>query len=207
MTHCAAPAALAGLGEQGTLQSLASTGGANPKTAMRLRTPRLHLEPIRLPLVEAVLRGDREAAERIAEAHLPDAWPGRVLIERAFSASLDDIVADPDRRLWGDRLMVLERDNVRCIVGSVIFHGRPEDGVAEVGYGVEEESQRIGYATEAVMASVDWALAQPECKLVQAATFPWNKASIRVLEKVGMLRVGSRDHELLGEMWIFERGR
>jgi RimJ/RimL family protein N-acetyltransferase len=173
---------------------------------MRLRTQRLHLEPIRLPLVEAVLRGDRETAERIAEASLPSAWPGRVLIERAFSASLENIVADPDSRLWGDRLMVLERDGKRWIVGSVIFHGRPsDDGIAEVGYGVEEDSQRQGYATEAVMASVEWALAQPECRLVQATTFPWNVPSIRVLEKIGMKRVDTRDHDLLGEMWIFER--
>ena len=55
------------------------------------------------------------------------------------------------------------------------------------------------------MASVEWALAQPECRLVQATTFPWNVPSIRVLEKIGMKRVDTRDHDLLGEMWIFER--
>lgn len=175
---------------------------------MRLRTARLHLEPIRLPLVEAVFRGDRDTAERIAEATLPAAWPGRALIERAFSASLDSIKADPARRLWGDRLMVLERDGQRSIIGSIVFHGCPDEtGIAEVGYGVEDDSQRLGYATEAVMASVDWALAQPECRCVEAATFPWNVASIRVLEKVGMHKSGARDHEVLGEMLIYERHR
>lgn len=173
---------------------------------MILRTARLHLEPIRLPLVEAVLRGDREAAERIAEARLPDAWPGSALIERAFSASLDAIRRDPDARLWGDRLMVLHDGGRRVIVGSIVFHGRPGDnGVAEVGYGVEDDSQRKGYATEAVQASVEWALTQRECRAVEAATFAWNLASIRVLEKVGMCRVGTRDHEVLGEMLIYER--
>lgn len=175
---------------------------------MRLRTARLHLEPIRLPLVEAVLRRDRETAERIAEAKLPDAWPGAVLVERAFSASLEHIQADPDQRLWGDRLMVIEREGQRVIVGSIVFHGRPgADGIAEVGYGVEEDSQRQGYATEAVLASVDWALEQPECHCVEATTFPWNLASIRVLEKVGMRQTTTRDHEVLGEMLIFERRR
>jgi len=175
---------------------------------MILRTARLHLEPIRLPLVEAVLRGDRDAAERIAEAKLPAAWPGSALIERAFSASLDAIRKDPDGRLWGDRLMVITEGGVRVIVGSIVFHGRPRDGgVAEVGYGVEDESQRKGYATEAVQASVEWALAQRECRAVEAATFAWNLASIRVLEKVGMQCVGTRDHEVLGEMLIYERQR
>lgn len=175
---------------------------------MRLRTTRLHLEPIRLPLVEAVLRGDRATAERIAEATLPEAWPGAVLVERAFSASLEAIRLDPDLRLWGDRLVILDGGSQRRIVGSVVFHGRPaDDGIAEVGYGVEDESQRLGYGTEAVLASVDWALAQPECRAVRATTFPWNTASIRVLQKVGMEKLTTRDHDMLGEMWIFERRR
>ena len=43
----------------------------------------------------------------------------------------------------------------RRVVGSVVFHGRPdEDGIAEVGYGVERASQGRGYATEGTRAAV-----------------------------------------------------
>src|SRR5215467_7615109 len=126
---------------------------------MLLRTPRLELVPITLPMVEAVMRGARAEAEAIAGARLPDAWPGPALIERAFTASLDDIRADPDRRLWGDRLIIERRGEAErgsFIVGSVVFHGAPEaDGVVEVAYGVEEASQGKGYATEATRASVE----------------------------------------------------
>ena len=87
----------------------------------------------------------------------------------------------------------------------MIFHGKPgEDGVAEVGYGVESESQGLGIATEGTRASVDWALAEG-CAMVRATTPPWHRASIRVLEKSGFTYAGIEDHESLGEISVFER--
>jgi RimJ/RimL family protein N-acetyltransferase len=171
---------------------------------MVLMTRRLDLVPITLPMVEAIFAGDRDEAERLACARLPAAWPGRALIERAFTADLSAIRRDPQRRLWGDRLMIL-REGERRVVGSVIFHGFPEDGVAEVGYGVEVDSQGQGLATEATGVCVEWALHQPGIQAVSAATFPWHQASLGVIARVGMRRVGTREHDLLGEIWVFER--
>jgi RimJ/RimL family protein N-acetyltransferase len=173
-----------------------------------LRTLRLSLEPMSLPLVEAVILGLRDVAERLTEAELPYAWPNRALVERAFSASLDAIRADPETRLWGDRLIVrLDAGGRRQVVGSVVFHGRPPDGVAEVAYGVEDGSQGDGIATEATRACVEWALAEPGIVAVQATTVPWHTSSLRVIEKLGMARVGVRDHEVLGDLLVFERRR
>jgi RimJ/RimL family protein N-acetyltransferase len=175
---------------------------------MVLRTLRLSLEPISLPLVEAVILGRRDVAERLLDAELPETWPNRALVERAFCASLDAIRADPDTRLWGDRLMVrLDARGKRRVVGSVVFHGRPSDGVAEIAYGVEDGSQGEGLATEATLASVDWALGEPGIVAVQATTVPWHTASLRVIAKMGMQRVGLREHEILGELFVFERRR
>ncbi|MCA9679997.1 MAG: GNAT family N-acetyltransferase [Kofleriaceae bacterium] len=174
-----------------------------------LRTERLELSPVSLELVEAIFAGDRGAAERACGAALPEAWPGEELIARAFHPSLAAIRADPARRLWGDTLLILPGP-ARRVVGSVIFHGRPDhDGVAEVGYGVEDASQGLGYATEGTAACVRWALAQPGVDAVTATTFPWHHQSLRVIEKLGMSRVGVREHDTLGELWIYElrRGR
>jgi [ribosomal protein S5]-alanine N-acetyltransferase len=170
-----------------------------------LETPRLWLEPISLALVEAVFRGDREELERVAKAAVPEAWPGRTLVERAFSADIDLIRKDPEHRLWGDRLVVTREP--RVVVGSVVFHGRPTDGVAEIGYGVEESWQRQGYATEATCACVEWALAQEDVHCVTATTPPWHTASIRVLEKSGLVRIAVEEHDALGEVLRFERRR
>ncbi|HVK72398.1 MAG TPA: GNAT family protein [Kofleriaceae bacterium] len=171
-----------------------------------LLTDRLELVAITLPFVEAVMAADRLRAEALCEARIPEAWPGPDLIARAFHPSLEAIRADPACRLWGDTLMI-SRDAPRRVLGSVIFHGRPTDGIAEVGYGVDEAEQRKGYASEATRACVEWALTQPEVAAVQAVTFPWHVASLRVIERCGMRPCGTREHPYLGEMLVFERRR
>ncbi len=177
-----------------------------------LRTPRLSLEPITLDMVEAVFAGDRARLEHLAGAKIPEAWPGRALVERAFSASLDAIRESPEVRLWGDRLVItgspeLQGSGERLVVGSVIFHGRPTNGVAEVGYGVEDTWQRQGIATEATRACVEWALGEDGIVAVTATTPPWHTASVRVLEKSGLVKTCAEDHAILGEVLRFERRR
>jgi len=173
---------------------------------MTLRTPRLELVPITLPMVEAVMLGRRSDAEALANAQMPERWPNHELIERAFTVSLDAIRADPEGRLWGGRVLNARADrSERRVVGSVVFAGRPgTDGVAEMAYGVEEASQGRGYATEAVTACVAWAFEQPGIQAVRATTFEWHIPSLRVIEKVGMSRVGVRAHETMGELVVYE---
>ncbi|MBX3229173.1 MAG: GNAT family N-acetyltransferase [Labilithrix sp.] len=156
-----------------------------------LTTARLELRPFSLAVVRALLEGrPRPELEALVGAELPWTWPSRALVEQAFSASLDAIVAAPDTRLWGDRLMVTREAPAR-VVGSVVFHGRPgPDGVAEVAFGVEDASQGKGYAREALAECIAWALAQPECSSVRATTTDWHRASKRLLEHVGMKQVG-----------------
>jgi [ribosomal protein S5]-alanine N-acetyltransferase len=173
-----------------------------------LRTPRLELVPMTLSMVEAVMLGRRDESEDLAHARMPQRWPNRELIERAFPVSLDELRADPESRLWGARVMVAQSVSEHRVVGSIVFHGRPgPDGVAEIAYGVEEGSQRRGYATEAVSACVGWALAEDGVQAVRATTFAWHHPSLRVIANVGMVRVGVRDHETMGEMLVFELRR
>ena len=158
-------------------------------------------------LVEAMMLNRRAAAERILDATLPDAWPGRALIERAFAASLEAIREEPAVRLWGDRVMIA-RTGPRRVLGSVVFHGAPTgDGAVEIAYGVEEVSQRQGYASEAVLASVAWALEQPGVTAIRAVTPSWHVASKRVLEKCGLTMVDTRDSDMLGELHEYELRR
>lgn len=177
----------------------------------KLVTAHLELAPITVDLVRAVIEERRAEALSYVERHhhatLPPEWPGRDLIERAFVASLDEIVRDPETRLWGDRL-VLSLDEPRRVIGSVVFHGAPDaDGRVEIAYGVAEPFRRNGYATEAVGATIDWAFRDARVQVVTAVAHGLNFASIRVLEKVGMERMGTRDHEILGELGVFERRR
>ena len=168
-----------------------------------LETPRLRLIPITLEAMEAVLDRDKPRAEALIGARFPLAWPNDVLLDVGFPYSREAIRAQPETRLWGDSLVLL-RDEAR-VVGSVVFHGHPSDGVAEIGYSIEQQSRGNGLATEATRACVEWALAQAGVAAVQATTFPWHVASLRVIRNLGMRHVGTREHDTLGELLVFER--
>ena len=172
-----------------------------------LVTTRLELRPLTIALVAALLESrPRTEIEKLLGAELPWAWPSRALIDQAFPVSLEAIASAPEQRLWGDRL-IMTREPAPKVVGSVLFHGRPgDDGVAEIAYGIEDGSQGRGYATEAVTASIAWALAQPECRAVRATTTVWHKGSKRLLEKVGMRLVAKRQEEG-SEMLTYEIAR
>lgn len=170
-----------------------------------LVTARLRLVPITLEALEAVLDRDQARAEAIVGARFPRGWPEAPLLDVGFPYSREAIRADPDVRLWGDSLVVL-RDEPR-VVGSVVFHGRPSDGIAEVGYAIEERSRGVGLASEATRACIEWALGQPGITAVHATTFPWHIASLGVIRNAGMQQIATRDHDTLGELLVFERRR
>ena len=170
-----------------------------------LLTERLRLIPITLEAMEAVLDHDKPRAEQLVGARFPPGWPDDPLLDVGFPYSRAAIRAAPDTRLWGDSLVIL-RDEPR-VVGSVVFHGRPSDGVAEVGYSIEDRARGNGLATEATRACVEWALAEPGIAAVQATTFPWHTASLGVIRKLGMRQIATREHDTLGELLVFERRR
>jgi len=170
-----------------------------------LVTERLRMVPITLEAIEAVLDEDQARAEALVGAKFPPAWPNHQLLDVGFPFSRAQIRAAPETHLWGDSLVLL-RSEPR-VVGSVVFHGRPADGIAEVGYSIEPQSRGNGLATEATCACVAWAFAQPGIRAVQATTFPWHVASLAVIRHVGMQHVATREHDTLGELLVFELRR
>jgi RimJ/RimL family protein N-acetyltransferase len=172
-----------------------------------LFTDRLELLPITRALVDAVVEGRRADAEAICRARFPDIWPGRALVERAFACPLGKLREDPESWLWGARVLVTRGDD-RMVVGSVVLDGRPNGRDAvEIAYGIDGKFQGRGYATEGTSAVVAWALDQPDIKRVTASTFPWHKASLRVLEKIGMREIGTRETEMFGDLVVYAKDR
>ncbi|MEJ8281266.1 GNAT family protein [Pseudonocardia spirodelae] len=116
-----------------------------------------------------------------------------------FPADGDRVVArllarDPSGPGWGPlghRLLV-ERDGGAVVGGAGLFPA-PDDGPAalELGYGVVASRRGRGYAAEAARALLDLALAAGAAPLV-AGVDPGNPASVRVLERLGMRRCGTR---------------
>ena len=84
---------------------------------------------------------------------------------------------------WGFSLVVRQEDS--RVVGEIGFVGPPMDSAVMIGYAIVPSARRQGYATEAIVALTDWALAQPEVGEVRAQTLPDNEASIRALLRAG----------------------
>jgi ribosomal-protein-alanine N-acetyltransferase len=58
-----------------------------------------------------------------------------------------------------------------------------------IGYAIVPEARGRGYATEAIAAISDWALAQPGVGEVRAQTLPDNEASVRALLRAGFTEI------------------
>jgi len=137
-----------------------------------IRTDRLDLHPLDRDDLRAVAAGDRRgrrwhddfpreddrAAARITLRHEDPVFGCYAVVERAAGTA----------------------------VGTIGFFGPPgADGVVMVGYGLVEPARGQGYATEALRAIVDLALADPRVQWIEADPERDNEASHRVLEKAG----------------------
>ena len=99
----------------------------------------------------------------------------------------------PDQWQWYAMWMIELLDGTH--IGDLCFKGLGANGTTEIGYGISEDYQGQGYATEAVDAVVAWALQKPGVTRVEAETEPDNRASRRVLEKCGFLPSGTFGEE------------
>ena len=141
-----------------------------------IETKRLKIYPAVREQMEAFITAEAEAE-----------------LKKAYTEMLEGCLRHPDQWEWYAMWMIELRDGTH--IGDLCFKGLGTNGIAEIGYGILEEYQGQGYATEAVGAAVDWALQQPDVARVEAETEPGNRASQRVLEKCGFLPTGTVGEE------------
>ncbi|NEB03781.1 GNAT family N-acetyltransferase [Streptomyces sp. SID13726] len=98
-------------------------------------------------------------------------------------------------------LFVLVRREDGRAVGGMGFHGAPdEDGRAEVGYDLAPSARGNGYATEALRALSDWALARDDVQSLCATIESDNAASQRVIARAGFARASVDEERAYGEV-------
>ena len=123
-------------------------------------------------------------------------------LKAAYSEMLDGCLNNPDQWEWYAIWIIELRDGTH--IGDLCFKGLDSNGVAEIGYGILEEYQGQGYATEAVEATLRWAFQNPNVTAIEAETDADNAASKRVLEKCGFLANGIMGKE--GPRYTLKRG-
>jgi RimJ/RimL family protein N-acetyltransferase len=164
--------------------------------------------PDRVGHMEGVLRTERldlllldtPAARRLVTCTRRDgeAWaPGYPLGSSLLGAELTLAAAAKGQPLGSfGSYQVLRRADA-TVIGDAGFMGPPDaTGAVSVGCAITDDARRRGYATEALAALLAWARDQPGLTCVLADTTRTNVASQRLLDRVGMLRVGE-DGELL----------
>ncbi len=122
-------------------------------------------------------------------------------LKKAYKEMLQGCIDHPD--LWDWYAMwIIENENGKYI-GNLCYKGLEADKNPEIGYGIFDEFQGRGYATEAASLAIKWAFNHPEVKAVEAETDPDNPASQKVLEKCDFKATGTIGEE--GPRYILYR--
>jgi ribosomal-protein-alanine N-acetyltransferase len=169
-----------------------------------IHTARLELVSMPLAFMEALLAGDTAAAGEAIQAEVPENL--RSNLEDFLRYRLAQVRADPSIRRWLGRAMVLtEADGARRVIGTIGFHGPPDDrGRLEIGYSVQERYRRQGFAREAVRAMLDWAAEEHRIYRFIASISPGNEPSLALTRSFGFVQTGEQMDEIDGLELVVE---
>ena len=98
-------------------------------------------------------------------------------------------------------VFALVRREDGCAIGGIGFHGVPdEEGRTEIGYDLTEAARGNGYATEALRALSDWALARDDVRTLFATIERDNVPSQAVITRAGFRKAGEDEEGLAYEL-------
>ena len=123
------------------------------------------------------------------------------ILKIAYKEMLDGCLKNPEKHIWYTLWLMEIKDSANEIVGSLSFKGISENGIVEIGYGINDGYENKGYTTEAVRAIVKWASEQSNVKEIEAEAEGSNLASIRVLEKCNFIPNGEMGEEGIRFVW------
>ena len=158
-----------------------------------LHTRRLVLLPLGPALMTAIIDGDAPAvASRIGDCDLAD-WDDALAMLRRRRG---DLATDASLAPWVPRAIVRRSDG--AAMGHINFHSAPDPdylrpyvaGAVESGYTIFTRYRRQGYATEALIALVDWAHAVHGVAWIAVSVGTANLPSRIMAERLGLAPVG-----------------
>jgi [ribosomal protein S5]-alanine N-acetyltransferase len=153
-----------------------------------LTTARLKLFPCTVEIAQAALT-NKSHTESLLGVRVSDDWytceVQDFFPEYALGSTSEDLLQG-----WGAWFMVHQHE--RVLIGDLGFGGKPDEtGTVEIGYEVLEAYRHQGYAMEATLKLVEWALTQSAVKRIIAHCTQDNLASIQILKKLGMQQIES----------------
>jgi RimJ/RimL family protein N-acetyltransferase len=115
----------------------------------------------------------------------------------------EQVVADPSSAAWITGI-VWDPDRALA-VGRAGYHGPPDEtGMVEVGYSIDPQFRRQGYARAALRALLARAEAEPDVRTFRATISPDNVASRDLVLAHGLVEVGEQMDDEDGLEFVYE---
>lgn len=166
---------------------------------MRVRV--IHLSP---EAIAALAAGDLTTANEHSPVPLT-AWMVSDASVRTWRYRTVQAVESPEDLPWITG--VLWDDDAQLAVGQSGFHAAPdEDGMVEVGYGVDPAYRRRGYARAALEIAIERARSEPDVRTLRATISPDNEASLGLIRQYPFVHTGEQWDDEDGLELIYELG-
>jgi len=167
-----------------------------------ISTPRLELHHIP---VDGLISLFEEKSDALAIAGREFTNPHQNLVSESgpLRWRVPQVKADPTTNKWFVRFIVLKE--LKVVIGSTSFHGVPdENGMMEIGIGIEEQFWNNGYAKEALRGMWNWVCGEPGVTTLRYTVSPSNIASVKIIEGYGFTYLGQQIDEEDGPENIYE---
>lgn len=153
-------------------------------------TPRVEIVQLDAEALRALADGDQAAAERTSPVPLSPYLAGPEC-RRVWGIRAAQVLEDPPSAGWITG--VVWDPERRLAVGRAGYHGPPDaDGMVEVGYSIDPQYRRQGYARAALLTLLDRGAAEPDVRTVRATVSPGNVASRDLVLSEGFTEVGEQ---------------
>jgi RimJ/RimL family protein N-acetyltransferase len=116
---------------------------------------------------------------------------------------ITQVLENPDSAKYLLRVAVLKKDSM--IIATAGFHSLPnENGIIEIGFGVDSKFQNLGYGQEILHGMWGWVVNDPKVKTLRYTVSPNNLASVHIIKKLGFNLIGQQIDEEDGPEDIYE---
>ncbi|UQU66641.1 GNAT family N-acetyltransferase [Couchioplanes caeruleus] len=167
-----------------------------------IELPRIRIVQLSVTALEALSRQDLAAAQAAAPVPL-SAWLAGPDNSGLWLRRHRQVVADQEEAAWVTGV-VWDEEAGRA-VGRAGYHGRPEEGLVEIGYAVDPAYRRRGYGGAALAALLERAAREPEVRTVRLSIRPDNVPSLALAARHGFRQVGDQWDDEDGLELVFER--
>jgi RimJ/RimL family protein N-acetyltransferase len=168
----------------------------------RRQPPQVRIVHLTAPVFRALVDGDLASANATSPVPLSASFAGPEW-RSVWQMRSKQVEEDPASAAWVTGVIWDEQRQVA--VGRAGYHGPPDpSGMVEIGYAVDPEYRRRGYARAALEVLLQRAAREPEVHTVRVSISPDNIASYQLASQYGFTEVGEQWDEEDGLEIIYE---